>query len=99
MARTSEADQTRRPRWVRCCLPDRVSAKAGVRQIAADLLRRASRPPWATRRHRLGSIEMTLHASDALVDGVRDDIGDAAPIVLRGVVCLAEELQAGGYVP
>lgn len=42
---------------------------------------------------------MTLHASYALVDGVRDDIGDVAPVVIRGVVCLAEQVQAGGYVP
>ena len=44
-------------------------------------------------------VEEALVAGEARVDRVRDDVGDAAPVVRVGEVLLAGELLAGEHVP
>ena len=58
----------------------------------------AFRRPGFVDEHDAG-VEITLFAGEPFVDGVRDDVGDAAPIVGRGEILLAGELLAGEHVP
>ena len=44
-------------------------------------------------------VEIALLAGQALVDLVRHDVRDAAPVVRRGEILLAGELLAGDHVP
>ena len=44
-------------------------------------------------------VEIALLAGEPFVDRVRDDVGDAAPIVRRGEILLAGKLLAGEHVP
>ena len=45
------------------------------------------------------AVEIAAVAGELLVDRVRDDVGDAAPVVRRGEILLAGELLAGEHVP
>ncbi len=45
------------------------------------------------------AVEIAAVAGEPLVDRVRDDVGDAAPIVRRREILLAVELLAGEHVP
>ena len=45
------------------------------------------------------AVEVAAVAGEPLVDRIRNDVGDAAPIVRRGEILLAGELLAGEHVP
>ncbi len=44
-------------------------------------------------------VEIALLAGEPLIDGVGDDVGDAAPVLRLGEILLADQLLAGEHVP
>ena len=81
-----------------------VVAAREVTDVGAVLIHDGEALDAALRRPSLvdehdAAVEIALLAGEPLVDGVGNDVGDAAPVVRRREILLPGELLAGDHVP
>src|SRR5208282_6515431 len=95
-------DLLRRRREARC--QDKIFAAREITHVGAVLVHDGEPLDAALGRSGLvdeydAGVEIALFAGEPLVNGIRDDVGDAAPIVGRREILLAGELLAREHVP